>query len=148
MKKIKIVLSLCFIITLSESSAQLIDSASTVTPRLNSDLLFQKARNQKTAAWIFVGAGVGLVIVAGAIGERVVTSIGTDPVNKINSGLQTGGVLALAGGASILTSIPFFIASGKNGRKARVTLNNESNSLLRQLHHKGNIMSVGISLSL
>ena len=149
MKKLKIILWLCIIITMSESNAQPIDSTNSITPKLHSDQLFQKARNQKTTAWIFLAGGAGIAIAGLVVGESTVNHVGIDPIDKIYSDLQTGSMLLLAGGASMLASIPFFVASGKNGRKARITFNNESNSILRQLHHKGNnIIRVGISLNL
>ncbi len=148
MKKIKIILSLCFIITVSESRAQLIDSTSPVTPRLNSDLLFQKARNQNTIAWILLGAGAGLGIAGLAVGEGAVKRVWSDPVDRTLSTVSTGGALALVGGASMLASIPFFIAAGKNRRKANVMLKDESVSFSRQLHFGKNFFSFGINVNL
>lgn len=145
MKKIQLVLLISFFI-ISHAGAQFTDTIKPVSPKLHSDQLFQKARNQKTAAWVFLGAGAGLAI-AGAIIET--NAVEKDPLGALeNLGtVGAGGIMVIAGGASMLASVPFFIASGKNRRKAIVSLNNESNSILHQLH-KGNIIRVGISLNL
>ena len=37
-----------------------------------------------------------------------------DPIGRTFSNAETAGAFALAGGASMLASIPFFISSGKN----------------------------------
>ncbi len=149
MKKIKIILSLCFIITVSESCAQLNDTLqSKIHPKASSDLLFKKSGNQNTIAWILLGAGAGLGIAGLAVGEGGVKRVWSDPVDRTLSTVSTGGALALVGGASMLASIPFFIASGKNRRKASVMLKDESVSFSRQLHFGKSFISLGISVNL
>ena len=62
----------------------------------------QKSRNQKTAAWILLGAGVTMFAIA-APG---------------NVSFGTLGALVVAGSAATLGSIPLFLAAGRNKRKA------------------------------
>ena|SRR5438046_6364726 len=69
----------------------------------SSDYL-QKSKHQKTAAWIMLAGGAGLAAAGVAV----------DASNWNSSG---GDVLLVIGGASILGSVPLFIASGKNKRK-------------------------------
>jgi len=61
-----------------------------------------KSKSQKTAAFIFLGIGVTTLTIA-AVGD----------VN-----FDALGVLVVVGGAATIASIPLFIASGKNKRKA------------------------------
>ena len=58
----------------------------------------RKGKIQKTAAWVLLGGGIVMAVIG---------------VSEFEPLLATAGVLAAAG------SIPFFIASGKNKKKAR-----------------------------
>lgn len=76
----------------------------------------QKSKSQKTVAWILAGSGVGLMVAGFAtVSEK-------DAANYLfqvdNSGFNTSVTLFVIGGITTLSSIPFFIASGKNRRKA------------------------------
>src|SRR4051812_47477351 len=67
----------------------------------------QKSKKQKTAAWVFLGGGFAL-----AVGASVLD------VSSDWSKSETPYLIALfTGGASMLGSIPLFIASGRNKRK-------------------------------
>jgi len=70
-------------------------------PVVKTDYL-AKSKSQKTAAFIFLGIGVTTLSIA-ALGD----------VN-----FDALGVLVVVGGVSTIASIPLFIASGKNKRKA------------------------------
>lgn len=65
----------------------------------------QKSKNQKTAAWILLGSGATLCAIAAP--------------GNIN--LDILPIIVVAGTAAVLGSIPLFIASGKNKRKANIT---------------------------
>ena len=68
----------------------------------------QKSKKQKTAAWVLLGGGA-LVAVGAAILD----------VSSDWSKSETPYIVALfTGGAAMLGSIPLFIASGRNKRKA------------------------------
>jgi drug/metabolite transporter (DMT)-like permease len=68
----------------------------------------QKSKRQKTAAWILLGGGFALAV-GGAILEL------SSDWNKSETPYL---VVIGTGGASMLASIPLFIASGQNKRKA------------------------------
>jgi len=84
----------------------------------------RKSKNQKTAAWILVGGGIAMVVTGTIVYNNAVNkaeeedplgtllSLGTN-INPTGAIIATVGVLAAAG------SIPFFIASGKNKKRAR-----------------------------
>jgi len=65
--------------------------------------LLLRSKHQKTAGFVLLGAGVLLFAIA-APGEV---------------SFDEAAVLAVGGGAAILGSIPLFLASGRNKRKAR-----------------------------
>jgi hypothetical protein len=70
-------------------------------PVVKTDYL-AKSKSQKTAAFIFLGIGVTALTVA-AVGDLDFDALGT---------------LVIVGGVATVVSIPLFIASGKNKRRA------------------------------
>lgn len=77
-------------------------------PLTRADYL-HKSKSQKTTAWILLGGGSALAITGILIGAKKETSF-----NDASTGAIVGGVGAL----SMIGSIPLFIASGRNKRKA------------------------------
>jgi hypothetical protein len=73
-----------------------------------------KSKNQKTAGWVMLGGGV-VIGVVGAILFSENFEIFSD---KNDASANTGGALFFIGAGSILGSIPFFISSAHNARKA------------------------------
>ena len=70
-------------------------------PVVKTDYL-AKSKSQKTAAFILLGIGVTTLTIA-AVGDLDLDILGT---------------VVIVGGAATIASIPLFIASGKNKRKA------------------------------
>ncbi len=77
-----------------------------------------KSKHQKTTAWIMLGGGAGLFIAGGAVSANGFFDLFSGNFNKANNNVGIGGTLAIIGAGSMLGSIPFFISSGKNARKA------------------------------
>ena len=77
-------------------------------PVVKTDYL-AKSKNQKTAAWFLLGGGAALIGTGFLIG---------DSKNSTFDDAATGAVLGGIGVLSALGSIPLFIASVKNKRKA------------------------------
>jgi len=86
----------------------------------------QKSKNQETAAWVMFGSGMALTV--GGILGAAANALNTD-----NSG-TTYGVVALAGLGLTLGSIPLFVSSGHNARKA-ATLSLERQRVLVPLQN-------------
>ena len=78
------------------------------TPSVQKDYL-QKSKNQKTAAWVLLGGGTALIGLGFIIGDGKNASFGD---------AAEGALLAGVGLLSTIGSIPLFIASGKNKKKA------------------------------
>ena len=79
----------------------------------------KKSKKQKTAAWILLGGGaivstIGTVIAS----NNVVDEIGSLFDDTHDAGYATGVSLMGVGIAAMAGSIPLFIVSGKNRRKA------------------------------
>jgi hypothetical protein len=72
-----------------------------------------KSQKQKTGAWGLLGIGTVMLIGGAYIaGHETFDNDGND------SGVAAAGVVAAMGVAAMIGSIPLFIASGKNKRKA------------------------------
>jgi hypothetical protein len=99
MKKLTIITVLFLV------SASVFSQPTEPSPTLTKQDYLLKSKKQKKAAWVCLGGGVA----AGVIG-----------VVWAASNWQSGGpdVMFVLGGASIVGSIPLFIASGRNKRKA------------------------------
>lgn len=80
------------------------------------DYYLTKSKNQKTMGWIAVACGTGLVITGIAVGNN---DNSNDP-NELDFGPNFDAGLWLVGGGLVVgaASIPFFISSANNARKA------------------------------
>lgn len=68
-----------------------------------------KSQNQKNGAWVLLGGGSALVLAGFLIGNRNESTFG-----EAEAGVIMGGI----GVISMLGSVPLFMASGRNKRKA------------------------------
>jgi hypothetical protein len=102
----KIIFLIMILLPTVKSVSQTVQNA-----EFTKEYYLQKSKSQKTAAWILVGAGTALTVV-GAIGFNSTYDDWSD--NSTN----TYGYLMLAGPLIGLGSIPLFITSGHNARKA------------------------------
>lgn len=85
-------------------------------PAFTKEDYLKKYRSQKVAAWVSLGAGVGMVLVGFG------TNAGGWGQDNKNKGLW----LSYVGGAVTLVSIPLFISAHKNKKRAAsVTINNQ-----------------------
>jgi MFS-type transporter involved in bile tolerance (Atg22 family) len=88
---------------------------------IEKNIYLQKSKNQKTTAWVLAGTGSGLFIAGVIVGlsnaSKDVIDIYTLQVpEKRDETLQN--TLVITGGAVLLSSIPFFISSRTNKKKA------------------------------
>lgn len=88
------------------------------------DYYLKKSKTQKTVGWVMLGGGVvmtttGLIIASNQINE--------DPFEYTFGNKGTGSAIVTDAGIGIsLGSIPFFISSAKNARKAAtISFNNQ-----------------------
>ena len=80
------------------------------------DFYIQKSKNQRTAGWVLLSAGVGL--------SGIGLLIGTNR-NASFDQAATGAVITGIGALSGIISIPFMIMAGVNKHKAKVMLTNQ-----------------------
>jgi hypothetical protein len=96
-------------------------------PTLFKDDYLQKSKNQQTAGFILLACGTTLAVV-GAI------SFNHNYDYASNSAADISGFLMLGGIVTDLVSIPFFISSAKNARKA-ATISFNNQKILFPLHN-------------
>ncbi|MEP6700010.1 MAG: hypothetical protein ABJA85_01790 [Bacteroidota bacterium] len=113
MKKI-----IVFAMLLIVSATSFSQSTATSSTAIKTDYL-KKSRTQNTAAWFLLSGGLVLVSVSAGISAN---EIGTDISNifsgEVRKSTNTVEILGYTGLASILGSIPLFIAAHKNKNKA------------------------------
>ena len=76
----------------------------------------QKSKKQKTIAWVLLGGGATLVLTGIIIPKGDLVQEGWYFKSYENDGIK--GTFELIGLVSMIGSIPFFIASGKNKKRA------------------------------
>jgi hypothetical protein len=103
----KIISILLFVVVTIGSMAQVTEPAN---KKINEDLL-RKSKNQKTTGIIMAAGGTTLLLIGLAVASN---SRDLDDLDQVVEG---AGLMVL-GSAGMLGSIPFFISSGKNKRKA------------------------------
>ena len=112
-----------FCLALGFSTASLAQYADTSKHTLPADY-YKKSKKQKTAAWILLGSGTTLLIGGMVVGLTEATGEIIDAVvtGEDQSSFSAGALLATVGAAAMVGSIPLFIASGKNRRKAAASV--------------------------
>ncbi|TCZ69661.1 hypothetical protein [Flaviaesturariibacter aridisoli] len=85
----------------------------------------ERSKHQKTAAWVMLGAGTLAAVIgaATAASDFDIDLSGNSKPDKSTSGSE---VAAFGGLALIAGSVPLFLASGRNKRKAAVLLKSET----------------------
>ena len=80
----------------------------------------QKSKNQKTTGWILLGGGSAMALVGVILASNDNPKESNDLFGSeiYGSNFETGAGLMVAGLAADLISIPFFISSANNARKA------------------------------
>lgn len=78
----------------------------------------QKAKNQKTTAWVMLIGGVAFIGTGYILWNNAANNDPVGTIFLVDQNANTGYALTLIGGLSCLGSIPFFIASGNNNRRA------------------------------
>jgi hypothetical protein len=86
----------------------------------------QKSKNQQTAGWILLTGGalmvlIGSIAAANEAGNELVNLFNANATPNKNAG-KGATVVAMTGLLSMAGSIPLFLASGKNRRKAAAAI--------------------------
>ena len=95
----------------------------TIAQEMNKQDYLEKSRKQKTTGFIMAGGGVVLFAIGGGIylgsaSETVVSCFTLTGCSSDDGELGGGAAMMVIGGLAALGSIPVFISSGKNAKKA------------------------------
>jgi hypothetical protein len=101
----KVIVSLLLLVFVIQSFGQ-------VEP-LTKDEYLQRSKNQRTAGWILLAGGTTMAVTGIALISNADFWSSED-----NASFDAGGFLLLGGVLADLTSIPFFISSATNARRA------------------------------
>jgi len=156
MKKNHLIKTLTFFCVVSWSSiipnvqAQHLENSSSKPGNKNFQYYSKKHKNQKTTAWILL-AGGATVSLTGLITQAATTTIdlvtiivGSEPEEFS----QTGTYIAYAGMATMATSVPFFIASGKNKKRASIALTQEKITMGHKISQQANYNNIALRIRL
>lgn len=133
-RKTRFIAFIFFLFLFSNIQAQVVKDYANMTTQERYEFHIDKKKANNTAAWITFGGGIAMFI--GGIGINVGDGILSGNENK-------GLWLSYLGGASVLTSIPLFIASGKHKRRAKIQLQNGAVGFNNKISYYG--MSVTFS---
>lgn len=87
-------------------------------PMAKSDYL-AKAKKQNTTAWVLLGGGFGLSTAGLIVGIQETRETIDDLFDTGETrSSSAGAVLLIAGGATMLSSVPFFVSASENKKKA------------------------------
>ncbi len=117
------------IILLATTLLFIVTSFSQTTPHstFSKNYYLQKSKTQKTIAWIMLGGGTAMAITGFLIENKKLTE------GSFNVIEDTGPQILILGGTGVaLGSIPFFISSAKNKRRAASVSFETKNNLLMQ----------------
>lgn len=144
-KTILAILIICF--TTAMNAQVMKDSTSNLKIDTNqlAQSYLKKSKSQKTAAWILLSAGAvattaGVIIAANQVSHMDIFYDSPPPDDATV-------VLTISGTVAMLTSIPLFIASKKNKRKAHLYLNG-GHAMISPNIKMGKFYSVGVRLEL
>ena len=131
--------------------AQQIEPGNTDPHAKNYKYYLKKQKKQKTTGWIFLTGGAvmgasGLIIQSAYTTTKIITGLLLLPEPEGNN--QTGTYIASVGLAAMATSIPFFIASGKNKNRAKIALQQEKITLGHKTYQQSNYNSIALNIRL
>jgi hypothetical protein len=127
----KIILSLILLSFVVKSFGQ-----TTLNLASSKDHYLKKSRTQKTIGWILLGTGAGIA------------AYGLITINNYTDNEFTGALIAIGGGVVGASSIPFFISSARNKRKAATLSFSTKKNLLLQQHAFAYKMQPAIALKI
>ena len=96
------------------------------------DFHYEKYKKQKKTGFILLGSGVAVFLGGGLIGA--------------NNDLNFGAVAMTAGALTTISSIPIFIVSGSNKRKAQTYVHFTRDQMDNFGYSKSNLAAVGVKI--
>lgn len=126
--KISIMKKVLLVIVITLSGVPIMAQQTEPGKQLTKQEYLDKSKRQKTTGWVLVAGGTAMAVTGAIIFGQ------SDFLDAEDPDTDLGGVLFVAGIAADLASIPFFISSGKNARKA-ATISFKNQKLLLPLQN-------------
>jgi hypothetical protein len=114
-------------------SAQELSNNENITAQELYDFHIEKKKTNNLVGWITLGSGTAMFIAGLSQGTDYVIDT-FDPTKEENKSVEW---LMIGGGAVMLASIPFFIASGKHKKKAQIQLHNGAVGINKEFKYSG-----------
>ena len=117
MKKLFLMCLICFCASMLQTNAQMRDTTVNMsTHKIDANALLQKSKNKKKVAWIMAGGGATFILAGSIIPRGEIKRYNVIFPEYKNDGIKAS--FLLTGALSMLGSIPFFISSHHNKKKA------------------------------
>ncbi len=146
--RLPLIIFLVFIFTFQHTQAQVMETSTDVSPQENYNFYSLNQKRQKTVAWICFGSGLAMTISGLVINSAdEIATIYTFGLMEVEEE-HGGDWLIYLGGATTLTSIPFFISAGKNKRKAALSLKVEPLTFRNLSYKRSQHTSIAITIDL
>ena len=129
----KLILLTVLLLTIQSLYCQEIESSNTRSNKEMYDFHYEKHKKQKKTGFILLGSGVAVFVGGGLIGA--------------NNDLDFGMVALTAGALTTISSIPVFIVSGSNKRKAQAYVQSGRYQMIDMTLPSSNLVSVGVKLN-
>lgn len=118
--------AIILLISVNFLNAQLIEPTPNSSPQEFYDYYMIKSKKNNTAAWICLGGGIGLFSAGLALGTVGTVDLFTD---GDTSRMGAGAGLMIMGASGVAISIPLFISSASNKKKARLSIESVQNKV-------------------
>lgn len=147
-----LVLIVCFCFRASITAQ--VDTSKTVLLFDNKEYasLLKKAKAQRTFGWVLIGGAIGVVTIGGIINRN--NNKPSDPNSPWGNSLSTladindAAILTAIAGGLTLSSIPLFVSSSRNTKKAKLLLKQQEVQLLPTAKSKTTLYQIGIAIDL
>ena len=117
MKKLFLMCLICFCASMLQTNAQMRDTTVNMsTHKIDANALLQKSKNKKKVAWTMAGGGATFILAGSIIPRGEIKRYNVIFPEYKNDGIKAS--FLLTGALSMLGSIPFFISSHHNKKKA------------------------------
>lgn len=143
MKKALFLIAVFIPVTIQLSAQKLTDSLQSQLKVESQNIYLQRAKQQRTTGTVLLAGGLTL----GSIGLLIsISQLGDMLSERKHSYSNAGDVLNLLGGVLTVTSIPFYIASSENKKKAKLVLGNSSTAVTPDFRFQQTTIGLSIAL--